>query len=212
METVSVTDGSFTRTFWKRLSKAESFSMCFRYSSKVVAPTIRSSPRANIGFNKLAASIAPSDFPAPRTRWISSTKSTIFPLAFLTSSKTARSRSSNSPLYLAPATKAPMSSVRRLTPFNVSGTSPSTIRRARPSTIAVFPTPGSPTSTGLFFVRRERIWTTRLISSSLPTTGSSFPSSACLTRSIPYFSSASYCSSALAVVTFRPPRRSSKVA
>ena len=37
------------------------------------------------------------------------------------------------------------------------------------------PTPGSPISTGLFFVRRERTCTTRRISSSRPMTGSSFP-------------------------------------
>ena len=35
-----------------------------------------------------------------------------------------------------------------------SGTSPEIIRVASPSTIAVFPTPGFPISTGLFFVRR----------------------------------------------------------
>ena len=40
----------------------------------------------------------------------------------------------------------------------VSGTSPLTMRCARPSTIAVLPTPGSPISTGLFLVRRCRIW------------------------------------------------------
>ena len=37
----------------------------------------------------------------------------------------------------------------------LSGTSPETIRWARPSTIAVLPTPGSPISTGLFLVRRR---------------------------------------------------------
>ena len=47
-----------------------------------------------------------------------------------------------------------------------------TMRRARPSTIAVLPTPGSPIRTGLFFVRRERTWMTRRISSSRPMTGS----------------------------------------
>lgn len=36
------------------------------------------------------------------------------------------------------------------------GTSPAAIRSANPSTIAVFPVPGSPTSTGLFFVRRDK--------------------------------------------------------
>ena len=35
---------------------------------------------------------------------------------------------------------------------------------ARPSTIAVLPTPGSPIRTGLFFLRRARIWMTRSIS------------------------------------------------
>ena len=37
-----------------------------------------------------------------------------------------------------------------------SGTSPAMIRRASPSTMAVLPTPGSPMSTGLFFVRRDK--------------------------------------------------------
>ena len=49
MPTVSSTDGSPTSTCWKRRSSAASFSMCWRYSSSVVAPTRRSSPRASIG-------------------------------------------------------------------------------------------------------------------------------------------------------------------
>ena len=59
--------------------------------------------------------------------------------------------------------------------FRLSGTSPSTMRRARPSTMAVLPTPGSPMSTGLFLVRRDSTWMTRRISSSRPMTGSSLP-------------------------------------
>src|SRR5687768_18251892 len=51
-----------------------------------------------------------------------------------------------------------------------------------PSTMAVLPTPGSPIRTGLFFVRRERTWITRRISSSRPITGSSFPDSAAAVR------------------------------
>ena len=47
-----------------------------------------------------------------------------------------------------------------------------------PSTIAVLPTPGSPISTGLFFVRRERISIVCSISSARPITGSSLPSRA----------------------------------
>ena len=61
-------------------------------------------------------------------------------------------------------------------PCSDSGTSPSTIRWARPSTTAVLPTPGSPISTGLFLVRRDSTCTTRRISASRPITGSSLPS------------------------------------
>ena len=68
-----------------------------------------------------------------------------------------------------------MSSAQTRRSFSPSGTSPATIRCASPSAIAVLPTPGSPISTGLFFVRRERIWITRRISSSRPITGSSLP-------------------------------------
>ena len=80
-------------------------------------------------------------------------------------------------------------------PCRPSGTSPSTIRLARPSTMAVLPTPGSPMSTGLFLVRRDSTWMTRRISSSRPMTGSSLPWRASSVRSRPYFSSAWYGSS-----------------
>lgn len=60
-------------------------------------------------------------------------------------------------------------------PSIVSGTSPLAILCARPSAIAVFPTPGSPMRQGLFFVRRPKIWVTRSICCCLPTTGSSLP-------------------------------------
>ncbi len=68
-----------------------------------------------------------------------------------------------------------MSSAQTRRSCRPSGTSRATIRCASPSAIAVFPTPGSPIRTGLFFVRRERIWITRRISSSRPITGSSLP-------------------------------------
>ncbi len=41
-------------------------------------------------------------------------------------------------------------------PLRLSGTSPLAMRWARPSTMAVLPTPGSPISTGLFLVRRHQ--------------------------------------------------------
>ena len=73
-----------------------------------------------------------------------------------------------------------MSSDSTRLPLSVSGTSSLTMRCASPSTIAVLPTPGSPISTGLFLVRRCRIWITRRISSSRPITGSSLPGACAL--------------------------------
>ena len=93
----------------------------------------------------------------------------------MTSLRNALSRSSNSPRNFAPAIIEPMSMATILLFLSDSGTSPLTMRRARPSTMAVLPTPGSPMSTGLFFVRRESTCMTRRISSSRPMTGSILP-------------------------------------
>ncbi len=182
---MSATVGSPTYTGWNRRSSAGSFSMRLRYSSSVVAPTARSSPRASIGLSMLPASIAPSAAPAPTIVWSSSMNTMIWPLASAISLSTAFSRSSNSPRYLEPATIALRSSATRRRSLRLSGTSPETIRWARPSTIAVLPTPGSPISTGLFLVRRLNTWTTRRISSSRPITGSSLPWAAASVRSRP---------------------------
>ena len=102
----------------------------------------------------------------------------------------ALSLSSNSPRNFAPATRLPKSKARSLLFFKLSGTSPEAILRAKPSTIAVFPTPGSPIITGLFFVRRQRTCITRLISSSRPITGSILSIRAAAVKSRQYFSSA----------------------
>mmetsp|Transcript_30824 Transcript_30824/g.100096 ORF Transcript_30824/g.100096 Transcript_30824/m.100096 type:complete len:202 (+) Transcript_30824:875-1480(+) len=187
IDTVASTSGSAMTTFWKRRSKALSLSMCWRYSATVVAPTQRSSPRASAGLSKLEASIAPPppDAPAPTTVWISSMNRMMLPAAVSTSSMTAFKRSSNSPRYLAPAISRPMSKLTIVRPFSASGTLPSTTRWARPSAMAVLPTPGSPTRHALFFVRRLRIWIARLISSSRPMTGSSLPALASAVRSLP---------------------------
>ena len=171
---VSSTDGSSTSTGWKRRSRAASFSMCWRYSSRVVAPMVRSSPRASAGLSMLEASMAPSAAPAPTTVCSSSMNRMIWPSAATISLRTALSRSSNSPRNLAPATSAPRSRVSTRLSRNESGTSPATMRRASPSTMAVLPTPGSPISTGLFLVRRASTCMMRRISSSRPITGSSF--------------------------------------
>ena len=175
---MSSTVGSPTNTGWKRRASAASFSMCLRYSSSVVAPTQCSSPRASAGFSMLEASIAPSALPAPTSVCISSMNRMISPSAAVISVSTAFSRSSNSPRNLAPAISAPRSSASSFLSFSASGTSPLTMRSARPSTMAVLPTPGSPISTGLFLVRRDSTWMVRRISSSRPITGSSLPSRA----------------------------------
>ena len=202
---MSLMSGSPTSTGWNRRSSAASFSICLRYSSSVVAPMQRSSPRASIGFSRLAASIAPSVAPAPTIVCSSSMNRMIWPSASWTSLSTALSRSSNSPRYFEPATRAPTSSAITRRSRSDSGTSPATIRCARPSTIAVLPTPGSPISTGLFFVRRESTWITRRISSSRPITGSSLLARASAVRSRPNFSSASAISSAFGEVTRLEP-------
>ena len=160
----------------------------------------RSSPRASIGFKILPASMAPSAAPAPTTVCSSSINIIICPPDSDTSFKTFLRRSSNSPRYLAPATSAAKSSAYRVLFLRLSGTSPATMRRASPSTMAVLPTPGSPIKTGLFFLRRERISTTRRISSSLPITGSSLPSLAFAVKSCPYFSSVCFFSSPSALL------------
>ena len=80
------------------------------------------------------------------------------------------------------------------------------MRCANPSTMAVLPTPGWPINTGLFLVRRCSTCNVRLISSSLPMTGSSFPCSARSVRSTVYLSSAWRTSSAFCSFTDSPPR------
>ena len=112
----------------------------------------------------------------------------ISPLLSFTSFKTAFKRSSNSPRYFAPATKAPKSSSQIRLFFKLPGTSPLMIRCARPSTIAVLPTPGSPIKTGLFFVFRDKIRIIFRTSSSRPITGSTLLSATFFVISRPYFS------------------------
>ena len=67
----------------------------------------------------------------------------------------------------------------------ISGTLPLAISWASPSAIAVLPTPASPMRTGLFLVRRHRIWMTLSISGARPITGSSSAALANSVRSRP---------------------------
>ena len=99
---VCSTEGWPTKTGWKRRSSAASFSMEVRYSSSVVAPMDRSSPRANIGLIICPASIEPSAAPAPTIVWSSSMKVTISPSASVDLLHHGLETLSNSPRYLAP--------------------------------------------------------------------------------------------------------------
>ena len=156
----------------------------------------RISPRPSAGFRMFAASTAPSALPAPTMVCSSSMNKMTLP-SRRTSSSTARMRSSNSPRYFVPATMPERSSSRIRLSISSSGTSPAAIFSASPSAMAVLPTPGSPMSTGLFFVRRVRMRSARAISFSRPMTGSSRPSRAIAVRSrensksvLPFFASA----------------------
>ncbi len=107
---MSSTEGWSTLIWAKRRSSAESRSRYLRYSSSVVAPIVCSSPRASAGLRIEAASIAPSAAPAPTRLWSSSMKRMMSPrwvISFITFLR----RSSNSPRYFEPATRAARSSV-----------------------------------------------------------------------------------------------------
>ena len=139
----------------------------------------RSSPLLSRGFRRLEASITPPEAaPAPMMVWISSMNRTALSRAWR-SERTLFRRFSKSPRYFVPASKAPRSSEYTSLPLTISGTCPSTMRLARPSAMAVLPTPASPTRRGLFLRRRVRICTTRSTSSSRPTRGSIRPALAC---------------------------------
>jgi len=87
------TIGATTRT---STAPGRSFSRCLRYSSRVVAPIVWSSPRASMGLRMEAASMAPSAAPAPTSVWSSSMNRTMSPRVLI-SLRTFFRRSSKSP-------------------------------------------------------------------------------------------------------------------
>ena len=104
--------------------------------------------------------------------------------AFSVSSIKFFTRSSNSPRYLVPATREPTSSDTTRLLARVETTSLLATAIATASAMAVFPTPGSPTNTGLFLVRRLRTCMMRRNSFLRPITGSNCPLRACSVRSL----------------------------
>ena len=165
-------DGASTFTVWKRRSKAASFSMYLRYSFSVVAPTHCNSPRLRAGLMMLLASIAPSAEPAPTMVCNSSmNRMTFFGTPDLVHDG-LDALLELAAVFGAGDHEGEVEGNDLLVGAGVSGTLPEEISCARPSTMAVLPTPASPMSTGLFLVRRQRIWMTRSISFFRPMTGS----------------------------------------
>ena len=142
------------------------------------------SPRESAGLRISAMPLEPLSppiDPAPRIWWISSKKRIMLP-ASLTSLTKFWIFSSKLPRYWVPASRPEISTEIISLFLMAAGTSPLTMAWANPSTTAVLPTPASPTRTGLFLVRRERISAVSWISLLRPMTGSNLPSRASWVR------------------------------
>ena len=162
---------SLTWTGWNRRSVQHPSRCTCRYSSRVVAPTVCSSPRASLGLRIDAASIAPSAAPAP-TRVCSSSMNRDHvaavqnllehPLqAFLEVTAVPAAGHHEDQVQ-----RVELLVLQRLRPFAVHDG----LREALDD--GGLADAGSPISTGLFLVRRESTCITRSISFSRPMTGS----------------------------------------
>ena len=124
--------------------------------------------------------VPPVVAPAPTVEWISSMNRIAFGRA-LSAAITALKRSSKSPRNRVPGEQAggvereDLRALQRL--LHIVRKQP----LARPSAIAVLPTPASPTNTGLFLRRRQSTSIVRWSSSVRPISGSSRP---CRARSV----------------------------
>lgn len=152
ISTVSLALGSLTSTSLNLRVNAASLRILFRYSSCVVAPIIEISPRLNAGFKISDNPLLPESLPVapePIIWWISSKNNTAF-CEDLTPSINFWIFSSKAPRYCVPASNDEISTEIISLSLIAAGTFPSTIACAKPSTIAVLPTPASPTNIGLF--------------------------------------------------------------
>ena len=148
-------DISCTAIGANRRSRARSDSMNRRYSSSVVAPMQAMSPLARAGFSSAPTSEDPGIPPAPMMECTSSMNRTR--PGWLASASTFCQRCWSSPTTPAPATRFDGWSAMIRRPRRAGGTAPATICWARPSTMAVFPTPAGPIRAGLRFFRRQRM-------------------------------------------------------
>ena len=145
------------------------------------------SPRLSAGFSMFAASKLPPEppLPAPMIMCISSMNTML-----LGSAENAAMicfiRSSKSPRNFVPATSVATSRFQIVLSASTSGTSPSMMRLANPSTITVLPTPGSPVMITLCLLRRATIWQICSTSRSRPIRGSMRPACALALRLMQY--------------------------
>jgi hypothetical protein len=107
----------------------------------------------------LASSVPPEAAPAPISVWISSMNRIAPGLSFSCLSTPFSAARSRRGTWCRPAARP--CRARRRGPGQHLGHVPSVMRQARPSAMAVLPTPASPTSSGLFLRRRHRIWMVR---------------------------------------------------
>ena len=144
MRTACSSLGSLMVSGWKRRSSAESFSRCLRYSSRVVAPMIWISPRDSGGLQnggrvdgafRRAGADDGVDLVDEQQHVAG-----VHDLLDAPSSGVPRIRRGT----CEPATSADTSSVMRRLLRRMSGTWLATMSWARPSAMAVLPTPGSP--------------------------------------------------------------------
>ena len=205
---MSSTLGSSTSTGWNRRSSAGSFSMCWRYSSSVVAPIARSSPRASIGFSMLPASIAPSAAPAPTIVCSSSMKVMISPSLSAISFSTAFRRSSNSPRYFAPASIEPRSSAISRLFFSESARRRRRCAARAPRRSRSCRRPARRSAPGCSWCAARAPGSCGGSPRHVRSPGSSLPPRAAAVRSRPYFSSDWKVSSGFWFVTRWRPRTS----
>ena len=123
-------------------------------------------PTASAGFSRLPASIVPPDAePAPTSVWISSMKRIAFGSLSSAVEHLLDALLEVAAIARAGDQRAEVERVDLARPSAPRARRPRWMRSARPSASAVLPTPGSPTSSGLFLRRRHSTWTMRSSSS-----------------------------------------------